>query len=300
MKRYLFLCVFTVAAVLFAWGSVLAADVPEFDAVGCDSTNYFVDPVMREVISKNTDTDGRLINSYSSFEAEEFLQTAGMLYPDPCFTYNGTYYSALTEVGSNATYEWNIVLQMKPESDINLEIRACVLKQNSTNIWTGAWQTGRFRTDTGEVFYLNYANPIVNVQAFPGPYSAPGFFDAGPFHLEGRLDLSSEPVMLDGVFYSAKSLWPETILIALPKTGQVNIKDEHMFTLKQGDIIRVTIDIPPANTADVRYGKDSVILKYNGIVGTWYFGSNCAARLGPVIFKPIVEKAVRINPLPTD
>ena len=48
------------------------------------------------------------------------------------------------------------------------------------------------------------------------------------------------------------------------------------YNLKQGDIIHVTVEIPPdTNTVDVWYGPDSVILKYIGIINTEYFGDGC-------------------------
>ena len=306
MKRYLFLSLFTVAAVLFVWSFCFAFDVPEFDAVGCDSTNYFVDPVMREVISKNTDPYGHLINSYSSFPNETFSASTASspapspleLSPDPCFTYNGDYDSALTKAGSAGQYVWDIVLQMQPDSDINLEIHACVLKHDYTDIWTSPWQTGRDRlVPTNQRVFVIPANPMVTVQAFPGPYASPGFSE--PFYLMGRVSPSMDPVILYAVYYSSKSLWTETILIALPETGDSNTSEKPMHALKGGDIIRVRIDIPIDNTADVRYGQDSVILKYNGMVGTWYLGSDCAPHLGPMKFPPIKEKLIKkTKPLP--
>ncbi len=48
-----------------------------------------------------------------------------------------------------------------------------------------------------------------------------------------------------------------------------------MKTLKQGDQIRVTIRIPGTNSCDVRYGEDSVILKYIGVVGNYMSGDYC-------------------------
>jgi hypothetical protein len=61
----------------------------------------------------------------------------------------------------------------------------------------------------------------------------------------------------------------------MPETGTTNALGQTMYNLKQGDRIKVTIQIPGNNTADIRYGQDNVILKYIGIVGTWYYGDAC-------------------------
>ena len=42
-----------------------------------------------------------------------------------------------------------------------------------------------------------------------------------------------------------------------------------MTTLKQGDMIKVKIDIPGTNSCDIRYGEDSIIVKYIGVVGNY-------------------------------
>lgn len=292
MKRDLFLSVVTIVAVLFAWSAAFADYVPEFDTVGCDSNNYFVDPVMREVIANNILFSGEHINSYSNFSDESFITTAGPSYPDPCFTYNGTYYSALTTPSQNSYYEWNIVLQMKPASDINLEIRDCVLRDNGYDIWADAWQTGRFITYYGQNIFVDVANPTVTVTALPGPFATTEFDE---FFLEGRLggELGgTQRVILNEVLYSSKSLWSENLLIALPETGDQNSEEQPMYSLNAGDIIKVRIDIPSNNLADIRYGKDNVILKYNGIVGTWYLSEeSCVTKvIKPVLpLKPIIE-----------
>ena len=76
-------------------------------------------------------------------------------------------------------------------------------------------------------------------------------------------------VALDGVSYTSKAHWPEGIVMALPKTGKTNSSGQNEYNLKQGDIIHVTVEIPPdTNTVDVWYGEDSVLLKYIGIIGT--------------------------------
>ncbi len=43
-----------------------------------------------------------------------------------------------------------------------------------------------------------------------------------------------------------------------------------MYTLSQGDMIEVRVDIPGNSTCDIRYGEDNVVLKYIGMIGTAY------------------------------
>ena len=56
----------------------------------------------------------------------------------------------------------------------------------------------------------------------------------------------------------------------LPMTGGVNTYGQTVYSLKQGDMIDIVIDVPSNNTVDVRYGADNVVLKYLGIIGTEY------------------------------
>jgi hypothetical protein len=266
-----------------------AGNIPEYDAVGCDNCNVFAMGnflQFQQVVWKNYGPDGP-INFYSDFYDEYFRQTAGQLFPDPCFgcsrEVEGMYLqveSALTDAWNEAVYEWQIVLQMKPESDINLNIYDCVLKHNSFTPWgdfpyieAGAEQTGRYRADWGQLFFVPSANPLVTVTAYPGPYATPGFSE--PMILDARTLPTLELTPMDGKLYTSKALWDEDIVLALPQTGVPNMSSQMGYNLKQGDKIKVTIEIPYNNTADIRYGPDNVILKYIGITGTWYYGDDC-------------------------
>jgi len=64
--------------------------------------------------------------------------------------------------------------------------------------------------------------------------------------------------------------------MVLPETGRTNISGQTMYNLKQGDRIHVKVTIPYNNSCDIRYGQDSVIVKYIGIIGTWYYGNSCS------------------------
>ena len=258
--------------VVFLASPAWSGNVPEFDAVGCDALNFFAVANLVQhvpVIFNNIGPFGP-INFQSAFSQERFIQTAGQEFPDPCFE---GYSSALTDAWNEAVYEWTIVLQMKPESDINLNIYDCVLKHNEFDIFFGAEQTGRYRADWGQLFFVPSANPIIAAQAEPGPFATPGF--NGSFVMDARTLPGLDIVALDNQLYTSKAHWAEGIVMVLPETGTTNTSGQTVFNLKQGDRINVRVTIPGNNTADIRYGRDSIILKYIGIVGTWFYGIEC-------------------------
>ena len=243
-----------------------AGNTPEYDAVGVDIDNFFATRNAYYNVVNNGPNAG--LEAASSFIPEMFDTNAGQLNPGPCYGIP----VALTDVWNEGTYEWWIVLQMKPESDINLNIYDCVMKHNETNIYRFADQTGRYRLDWGELVFNAAWNPLVSAVAMPGPFATSSF--TAPFILDARTLPGLVDVALDEVSYTSKAQFPEGIVIALPKTGEINESGEAEWNLKQGDIIHVTVEIPDmTNTVDVRYGPDSVILKYIGIIGTEYFSN---------------------------
>jgi hypothetical protein len=269
MKLFKF-CVVLSALVLIsvvAW----AGNTPEYDAVGYDYGNFFSQgTVYYQVV--NNGPNGALERD-SAFYEEDFDTNAGQLKASPCYGIP----AALTDVWNEGTYEWWIVLQMKPEADINLNIYDCVLKHNETNIYEYADQTGRYRMPWGELMFNAAWNPLVSASAIPGPFATTAFaewYDANGDEL--ILDARTLPglvsVPLDGVSYTSKAHWPEGLVLAAPKTGNTNGSGQMEYNLKQGDLIHVKVNIPPdTNTVDVWYGPDSVILKYIGIINTEYF-----------------------------
>ncbi len=274
MKKVMFILL----AVMFVASSAWAGGIPEFDAVGCDWTNVFAknNPVQYgQVIDNNIGPNGP-INEFSaifpSSPQEYFMQTAGQLYPDPCFGKFGLK-SALTDVWNESVYEWYIILQMKPESDLNVNIYDCVLKHNQFSPWEAAEQTGRYRADWGQLFFIPTANPSITVKAYPGEYATPGF--SAPFIMDSRTLPGLNIVALDDVLYTSKALWSEGLVVVMPETGKTNTSGQTTYNLKQGDRIYVKVTIPYNNTCDIRYGADSVIVKYIGILGTWYYGDLC-------------------------
>ncbi|MDY6986525.1 MAG: hypothetical protein SWQ30_00555 [Thermodesulfobacteriota bacterium] len=244
---------------------------PEFDAVGCDATNYFAvqDKIKQAVIANNIDAFGNPINYYSDFLEESFTTTGGDLLPDPCFP---GHLSAMTDVWNEAIYQWDIVLQMKPESDIDLNIVDCVLDHDELDVWGGADQTGRYRAPWGELLFVRTGNPLITVEAIPGPYATPGFVE--PFNLDARTHPGLLTVPMVEATYTSKAFWEEGIVLVMPESGATNGMGQTVFNLKDGDIIRVTIAMPSWNTVDVHYGQDNVMLKYIGIIGTEYLNDD--------------------------
>ena len=274
-KLTVLLCAFLLIST-GAW----AGNTPEYDAVGYDYLNFFSQTTIYYQAVNNGPFGGLELSSYFPwgtrqfgnpyFWGEYFDTNAGQLKPSPCYKFP----AALTDVWNEGTYEWWIVLQMKPEADINLNIYDCVLKHNETNIFRYADQTGRYRMPWGELMFNAAWNPIVYASVVPGPFATTAF--AEWYALTGEeliLDARTLPglvsIPLDGVSYTSKAHWPEGLVMAAPKTGQTNGSGQMEYNLKQGDMIHVTVEVPPdTNTVDVWYGPDSVILKYIGIINT--------------------------------
>jgi hypothetical protein len=282
-------------AITLAAAPALAGDVPEFDAVGDDSTNFFNDAIKDAVVDNNEDFALREINRFSDWELaqdiqydvnddttwptapddikqgtgnrpyELFFNSSGLLQADPCFP---GYFSALTAVYNYGLYQWVIVLQMKPQSDLDINIRDCVLKPNVFNIWVGAEQTGRFRWPWGELDFVRTANPKMTVYAIPGRFATAGFTD--PVVLDARRMPTLRKVLFLDKYYTSKALWEEGLVAVLPQTGKQNQRGDKLYDLHQGDMIYVEVVVPGTNTANVWYGPDNVIVKYIGIIGTWF------------------------------
>ena len=265
-------------SVLMGAAVAQAGNIPEFDAVCDDSANYFAVANSAQygaVIANNIGPGGPLnlrscwpppVDPPTQIEHEEFTNTAGQMFDDPVFPGMD---SALTDVYNQGTYHWNIVLQMKPESDLNLNIYDSVLKHNEFTPWGGAEQTGRYRAPWGQLFFIPSANPNVTVMAIPGRYATTGF--TAPVVLQARVMPGLGTATLQNALYTSNCIWSEDLVVVMPETGTTNALGQSMYNLKQGDMISVDIAIPGNNTADIRYGADSVTVKYIGIVGTWYY-----------------------------
>lgn len=279
-------------AITLATVPAFAGDVPEFDAVGDDSMNFFNDDIKDAVVANNKNFANVEINRFSDWELQQLIQfdvndtdtwptggdslgsgyapfelfftSSGQLQSTPCFP---GYLSALTAVDNYGKYQWVIVLQMKPQSDLDVNIRDCVLKPNQFNIWTAAEQTGRFRWPWGTLEFIRTSNPTITVYAIPGPFSTSGFED--PVLLDARRMPTLRKTLLDETYYTSKALWEEGIVVVLPETGTTNRRQDPLYDLHQGDMIFVEV-ITEGGTTDIWYGPDNVVVKYIGIIGTWF------------------------------
>jgi hypothetical protein len=243
---------------------------PEFDAVGMDSGNVFNDIFKSMVVENGQDSSGNKINQFSDFQDEYFQNTAGEPFADPCFSaLAGDYRSALVSAWSQATFEWQITLQMKPATDLSLGIIACILENAETNVWESARQTGAYSLPAkpGVVFFIPSANPRITVEALPGSAAASGFPQGG-FYLDARKQPGMDPSPMVDNLITLASLMEEDLVMILPRTGMVNASGQPVYELNAGDRIHITLSVPPNNTADLRFGRDSLAIKYIGFIGT--------------------------------
>ena len=264
-------------AAAFIAAPAYAGNVPEFDAVGCDSANYFNDQVRQMVAAMNFDNGvpfAKNINDNSVFPydididfGEYYNHNAGGDSWDPCFP---GYVSNLIDCTNEAVYEWQIVLQLKPRTDLDLNIRDCVLECFKTCLWGFAGQTGRVSTPFGMIFE-DSRNPTLTVTAKSGPKT-----DFPDFTMDARMHPTLGLVALDDIAYTSKALWTEGIVLALPITGKSSTSGLlYNFYLREGDQIHVKIDVPITNITEVRYGTDNVVIEYVGMSTMSFLGWEC-------------------------
>jgi hypothetical protein len=248
-------------AAIFLATPAMADNIPEFEAL-CDSTNIFaVDGELTygAVIDNNV-AEGLQINRYSAFPSEGFTPPASaQARTDFCFP---NYLSYRTEPQVTATYAWQFVLQMIPESDINVNIYDCVLKPQGTDIFSEAQQTGRVNLPDGSTRFFKTQNPRMTVTAI----AADGRFN--DFTMTARKMPGLWTWAMDNKLYTSKAHWEEGIVLELPLEGDGNSNGETEYKLLAGDIIRVVVQVDAPHPARIAYGPDNVLLKYIGIVGS--------------------------------
>jgi len=182
--------------------------------------------------------------------------------------------TSLTSKGNSGWYEWWIQVPKKPEGEMNLEIECGVLKPNETDILECAAETGEI-VDPGCTrragSYLNpNALPTIEAIAYAGcqnnfdPFHLTAYKNPGPYTL-ARPILNSIQTLDGGpnARIALKGCMDKTVLVKWPKEGQVNLLGETETALRAGDIIKVRMNIPTANTVDVYCNKYSV--KIGGI-----------------------------------
>jgi hypothetical protein len=256
-----------VLAVAFLCVPAMAGDRPEFDAVCDDSANYFNDAIKDLVVANNpwnlnSNWCGAAYNNREAFYPPVQL-TADLCFPG--------YFSAFTQWRRPALYKWYIVLQMDPQSDLDINIVDCVVKHNSktvfgSNPFEGASQTGRYELPDGTPIFNPGANPQVTAVAHPGPNAVFGFVN--PFDLVNRTQGGLFLLPLRDLLYTSKAVWEEGLVARMPEYLVPNLSGQTEYPLSAGDTIEVDIYMPSTNVVDVRYGQDNVIVKYVGIDGT--------------------------------
>jgi hypothetical protein len=186
---------------------------------------------------------------------------------DPCFP---NYRSMRALWFNTYFYAWKIVLQKKPETDLQIKIVDCVLKHQGDDIFEDAEETGWYnmpgvgRVNTGGV-------PNITAIAYPGPNRTLGF--AGPFVMDAIVQPGPNGVFvpLCEVDYLSKAIFEEGIFLRWPATGQVNGLGLPMFDLHQGDEILIIVIIPSTNPNDIAYGRDNVRIEYVGYNGSEFW-----------------------------
>ena len=247
---------------------------PEIDLVGQDSQYFFRDDWISQIFINGKDNQGTRINDFSAFTPAEFFSTtAGQATIDECYsTPTRSYLSVLTPTWGEAEYRWEIVLQMKPATDLVLRLHGCVFKTGENDVWTAGYQTGFYTVPwaPNQPVYVSAVNPRLTVQALPGPMAKEGFPSQG-FFLDTRRHSGLQVAPLADSLVTVQTLASESIVIALPSQGSVNASGQTTYSLSQGDRIKVVISIPDnTTTADVRFGEDGAILQYIGMKGTEY------------------------------
>jgi len=245
---------------------------PEIDLVGQDSQYFFKDDWISQIFINGKDNFGTRINDFSAFQSEIFSTTAGQESVDTCYsTPTRSYLSVLTPTWTQAGYEWEIVLQMKPAADLVLKLYGCVFKTGENDVWTAGYQTGFYNAPwaPNEPVFISKANPRLTVRALPGPMAKDGFPAEG-FLLDTRKHSGLQIAPLADSLITVQTLAGESIVIALPYQGGINASGQTMYSLSPGDRIKVIVDIPGDTTADVRFGEDGAILQYIGLKGTEY------------------------------
>lgn len=265
-----------IIALLFVFvtgNQAFSGDRPEFDAVGNDSFNRFNDAVTAQVLTANPwNTKSDFTGAH--FTGMEYFNPPVQLTDDICYE---DYRSAYTQWRRPARYEWQIVLQMDPQSDLDIHIEQCVMKHSSTTVfgtvpWEGGDQTGRYQLTNGSSVFIAGANPCITVEASPGPNAVSGF--TTPFILTGRSQGGITDLPLERLPYTGTGIWNRSLVAKLPEYMKTAPSQGVEFPLSAGDTIRITIDIPFLNSVDIRYGQDNVTVRYVGVNNTIFTESD--------------------------
>jgi hypothetical protein len=278
LKRALLL----VVAFAFMCVPAMAGDRPEFDCVGDDSANFFNDFIKEMVVANNPWNDlSNFLNipapdpdcdECDPPEPYEFFTNPTQITDDDCFP---GYLSSRTGRRQVRIYEWQIVLQMDPQSDLNINIVDCVLKENSSVVFgeqsgAGCEQTGRYTMPSGRPVFNILANPRMTAEAIPGEFAVAGFED--PFYLVNRTLGGLNLLEFRALLYTSKCIWEEGLVARMPEWRRLNLSGQWEYPLSAGDKIKIEVQTSPFSPVDIRYGADNVCVKYIGVNGSVYEG----------------------------
>jgi hypothetical protein len=206
--------------------------------------------------------------------------------------------TSLTGAGNSGWYEWVIALPKKPEGELNLEIECGVLKPNSFEfldydaITSCAAETGEpigqgICTRVAKGLLRPGALPKITAIVVPGcqndfeafhltAYKNPGTYAVAK--QAGHIINNAATQVLNGLAgarIALKGCMDKTLLIKWPTEGTVNALGETEANLEAGDLIKVRMDIPTANTVDVYCSKYSLTIGGIGEPSTLLDDSDC-------------------------
>jgi hypothetical protein len=212
--------------------------------------------------------------------------------PGPPFTYRGNVNAKVT-AGNEGWFEWTIALPKKPSGEINLCIQCGVLKPDAFKLWgfqavlACAAETGervesnctREEVWPGESPVIKYALPTITATASPGPYNPDrftpflltAFRNPSDYWMSNRwiIDTIETNVLFDSDSLQIldgsddtrillKSCMDKCVVVKLPVTGQRNANLQIEQDLEEGDLIKVRMYIPRANSVDIYCHRESL------------------------------------------
>src|SRR4030042_2590615 len=244
-----------------------------------DGTCYQCPSKCKETFkSKTGANEPELCCAKHNFDETDSIETNGLVCPD----IDPSNKTALTSKGNGGWYEWVIALPKKPEGEMNLEIQCAVLKPDETDILNCAAETGEIVDNSCTRIPGTYLKPTalpkITAIAYPGgqnefaPLHLTAYKNPGNYSITRQSAGSAFPGALKdnatlyvlngtaGARIALKACMEKTVLIKWPVEGEQNALGEFEANLEAGDLIKVRMDIPTANTVDVYCGQYSLTI----------------------------------------
>lgn len=218
-----------------------------------------------------SEKEAQWLQANTKYACENFKSSKPVNKPDFCL---GSLPQSRIGMGGGGFFSWDIVLPVKPTSDLTIKVQCAVLLPNETNINNCSGETGQVVGPgcSRGVKNLNYwALPTIEAKAYPGPFAETGF--KMPFHLTamrnpgvhgywGYHNSDNKPhQVLDGSKgsrISLKACFQKAIFVSIPANGRFNTRGQTEWKLNEGDLIRVIMTVPLSNTVDIYCSKASV------------------------------------------